>query len=66
MRQYISLSSWLSKRLSKNTMRRNITNDKRETGQMTQTVMSIIQLSSSAAVIAAAVIAVRIIIKRKS
>mgnify|MGYP004559035441 FL=1 len=32
---------------------------------MTQTVMSIIQLSSSAAVIAA-VIAVRIIIKRKS
>ena len=33
---------------------------------MTQTVMSIKQLSSSAAVIAAAVIAVRIIIKRKS
>lgn len=33
---------------------------------MTQMVMSIIQLSSSAAVIAAAVIAVRIIIKRKS
>lgn len=33
---------------------------------MTQTVMSIIQLSSSTAVIAAAVIAVRIIIKRKS
>ncbi len=33
---------------------------------MTQTVMSIIQLSSLAAVIAAAVIAVKIIIKRKS
>ena len=33
---------------------------------MTQTVMSIIQLSLSAAVIAAAVIAVKIIIKRKS
>lgn len=33
---------------------------------MTQTVMSIIQLSSLAAVIAVAVIAVKIIIKRKS